>query len=365
MKRVDTATSEVLSAMRMPITLVVLFSHCVLIRANVPAECSLSSSNLFLMSELLFRSLGTPAVAYFALVSGYFFWSKPSFGWQDYRTSLQKRFWSLLIPYIIWNTLFALGLWGKNALATLVGFAPGIQEAEIAMLRDNSWLNLMLMPIDHPLWYIEELIYITVLSPIVWLTLRYLGRYALPVWIVLSLLDNFDLAWAPRLVSSLFSDKIGLFFFIGAYLRYHDIELVALCRRLRWFGILGSGVYLVEMLFFNHIPLAQNLHMITTSAIVVLAINIHSHIRSNRVDLHQRLMHLGDASFFVYALHALVIINLIRGSLYLTPLADNGIGQILIFFITGVVTSVVCLAVYRFMIKVAPTPTRFICGGRA
>ena len=45
------------------------------------------------------------AVPIFFIVSGYLFFKEGTFNEKLYLTKIKKRFWSLLIPYVLWNTL--------------------------------------------------------------------------------------------------------------------------------------------------------------------------------------------------------------------------------------------------------------------
>ncbi len=359
LSKISPTSSATIDAMRFPVVLLVVFSHCVLIRANTPATLELSADNLFLATELLFRSFGGFAVAWFALISGYFFFSRTDYGVSAYATALSKRVSTLLIPYILWNALFILAVWGKNELATLIGFAPGIQPVEQALLANSSWLELFMLPINHPLWYVRELIYLALLSPLIYVLVRYLGAWALVPWGVLYLFPGYLPVSVPL------SGSIGFYFVLGVVLRRLSFDLFDLSRRLRWLGYIGSIWYVVLVLFLNDIRYYGWSHALALIGLLIGLFNLFAWLRQHAPHFFECCGRLAPATFFVYALHAMVIINLVRGSLYASPLGVQPWGPIVIFFATGVLTSLISWVAYRLCSRFCPRLTQVLCGGRA
>lgn len=358
-KRVDPRWSEVVNAMRFPLVVLVVFSHCVLIRENSPAQLSLSGDNVFLMVELLFRSFGSVAVPWFALISGYFFISKHQMTLRDYGTSVSRRVRTLLIPYVLWNLLFIVAVWSKNTIASYVGFALGVQPIEVAQLKNNSLLELLLLPIDHPLWYVRELMYLTLLSPLVYLSVRYLRWGSVVLWCALYLFGS-------RLgVFVTLRTPIAFYFALGMYLRHSAVDVLALCHRLRYIGFVGAVVYVVFFVFYNDHQLGPYIRAAVIMGLIIALFNLFAWLRDRQSAFIGLALRLSSATFFVYALHAMLIINLVRGVLYLTPLGENGWGHTAIFFLTGILTTLISLGVYRLASAYLPKTTAILCGGRA
>lgn len=358
-KRVDPLWSDVVSAMRFPLVVLVVFSHCVLIRENVPAEFVLSGDNVFLMVELLFRSFGSVAVPWFALISGYFFLSHNNFSVRDYRGAVLRRVRTLLIPYVLWNILFVIAIWSKNTIAGYVGFSAGVQPVEIAQLEHHSLLELIMLPINHPLWYIRELLYLTVLSPLVYLSVRYLGRGAVVLW---ALLHLFGMRWG---VIYTLCSPIAFYFAIGMYLSYYSVDVLRLCHRLRWVGAVGMVCYFVLVVFYNDCRYVWLVRPFVIMSMLISLFNLYAWLRSRWAFGFDLSLRLSAATFFVYAVHAMIIINLIRGGLYTTPLGSNSWGHTAIFFLTGLLTTLVSLGIYYGFSRYLPRVTRVLCGGRS
>ncbi len=358
-KQLDPRWSEVVNAMRFPLVVLVVFSHCVLIRDNIPAKLSLTGDNVFLIVELIFRSFGAVAVPWFALISGYFFISKRSFAVSDYRQAVTRRVHTLLVPYVVWNLLFIAAVWSKNVISEYVGFAPGVQPVEIAQLEHYSIFELLLLPLNHPLWYVRELMYLTVLSPIVYLSVRYLRWGAVGLWGVFYLFGS-----TLGLFGTL-SSPIAFYFSLGMYLRYDAVDVLRLCYRLRWVGVAGTALYFVFVVFYNDLPYADYVRAGVIMSMIVSLFNLFACLRDRGSAIIRLAGNLSVATFFVYAVHAMVIINFVRGILYTTPLGNHGWGHTLIFFLTGLLTTLISLALYYLSTRYLPRTTRLLCGGRA
>lgn len=348
-------SSLAISMVRFPFIVLVVLSHCVLIREVTHASLELTGENLYLLTEVFFWGI-TYAVSGFALISGYFMMSQASFGWANYAKAMKKRFSSLIIPFVLWNIIMALALWGKNALATELNFAPGYNEIEAKLVADTPWWKLLFLPIDHPLWYLRELIYLSILSPIFYYAIRYLKFVAciligIPYFLGYNLLD-------PTFGISV---SLAYYFMLGMYLRQSNIDFVKLSYRLRWIALFGTLAYFAETCF---IPRQEWLHRLLMHFPMALSFAGTAWIYDNRKAWMPTLVKLGDMTFFIYAAHAIIIINLVRGSLYTTPLGNSPWGSIIIFFITGISTVLSCMALYSLGRKVCPKMLSVLSGGR-
>lgn len=83
--------SVVINSLRLPATILVIASHCVVSLSTKSIPLSLSSENLFLMLEYLCLSFGPVAVSLFSLITGYFFFFKlKSYNFSSYKTEVGK-----------------------------------------------------------------------------------------------------------------------------------------------------------------------------------------------------------------------------------------------------------------------------------
>lgn len=348
-------SSTIINMMRFPLIAMVVLAHSVIQLGFTSVQWNLSGDNLFHITENFFFSLGVFAVTWFSLISGYFFVGKNGLGVEAYGTALRKRFHSLLIPYILWNAIYIVVLWSKNYVAGAIGFAPGVNQNELGLYESYSPLEWFLLPINHPLWYVRELIYLTIISPIFYWSIRYLKEFAI-IGLAIAYL------FIPQFYTP-FSDNISFYFCLGMYLSYRDVDVVKLCHRLRWVAFVGALAYVPIIVFF-HKAVAGQVIILVRLLLLIFLFNVFAWIYDNRQAWVNALLKVGQSAFFVYSLHVMIFINLIRGTLYTTPLADSGWGKILIYFATGGGTLLCCLVAYYLSRRFLPRLTAILSGGR-
>ncbi len=355
-QKISSRSSRLIDAIRIPLIIMVVFSHCVLIRVNTPISLEgFTGANLFQSSELFVRSLGGIAVAGFALISGYFFFLKEEFSIKFYTKAIFKRKNSLLYPYILWNAIAIFALWSKNVIAEKLGVLVGVNAFEMFLLKNYSILKLFLLPIDGPLWYILHLMLIVLITPIIGLILRYLKR-----WAILLFLAYYLFPISIGIASSILS-----FFCFGAYLAKKRIDIIALANRLRWFGHIGTLIFFVALELYCDTPYYGIIRSITMISVVIFLFNLLDSLEKQGSKLIDTFLRFTPAVFFIYAVHTILVINLVRGLLYTTSLANFDIGKIAITFITGTFALLISYMLYVIMKKLMPKTLVVLCGGRA
>lgn len=357
---VSERSSHIISSLRFPLTILVLFSHCVLVREFRPVPFSLDGDTLFLAIDSLTRSIGAVVVAWFSLISGFFFFKTRNFEFSTYTRALTSRIHSLLIPYLLWNIVCFAVLWLKINIATHIGFTPGYPPIEVLMLQNLSLSDIFIGPLNGPLWYIRELIYLTLISPLVFVLVRYLRIFA----VLLFTLAHLSLL--PVEITKLypFSIDITFYFVLGSYLSLSKIDPITLSRKLRWVGMVGTMVYPILLLGYCNAPYFDWTFSLAKACLVITIFNIAGILYDKRSPIIDHCIHLSRTAFFVYAIHSIAIINLVRGLLYMTPLGDYGYGHILILFITGISVSLLSVTAYHLAVRLMPRLTAILCGGR-
>ena len=126
------------------------------------------------VTDLFSFNLGRVAVPAFFVLSGFFFfWSldlnEYKFSW--FFTQWKKRIRSLLVPYLIWNLLMVIAIFVKNALFIRMGFGADECYGYIRDMDVPEWF--WGGPINYPLWYIRDLICLSLLAPLFYYLIRY------------------------------------------------------------------------------------------------------------------------------------------------------------------------------------------------
>lgn len=362
--------SNWINALRIPLMIMVVISHCVtILTPKAPIDYSSLGSFVFSFSELIFLKCGAISVATFSVISGYFLFRKFSL---EFTTSLflnesKKRLFSLVLPYILWNLITWAFLWAKNTIALQVGFEPGFSDIEYALVLPFSSRGVMLGPINGSLWYVREIIKLTALSPIIYLLIRYTKGWFVLAWYFLCAF------YTP---TAGLSNPISVHFCIGAFLGLHSDSLLNPQNT-----VLGNWgkvhqkyykliLYTVAITFLGITTLGNQVSWYSYAInlgmpFVVFSIFSLAPVIFENKKLLTYSLRYGNATFFIYATHTLGIITLVRGLLYMTPLLDSPWGQLIICLTLCFSALVYSIIGHRVLSKLAPNLLGVLCGGRA
>lgn len=154
--------------------------------------------------------IGEMGVPVFFLISGYLFFGKYQQTWMYYKSKMQKRFYSLFVPYIFWNAFIIAAYYVAESIPTIQTlFNEGgklVHDFDLHDFLFAFWSHKGGNPILTQMWFVRDLLLLVICAPIIYL----LARYAKFVAIFC-----FGLIWfvkweVPNWESGL------LFFFIGA-----------------------------------------------------------------------------------------------------------------------------------------------------
>ena len=165
--------------------------------------------------------LGETGVPGFFCISGFLlFLSKKS-----YTEKIRTRIHTLLIPYLIWNSIILL----LYLLAYYIGLPQDINNRSLADYTVFDYLRLYwdrgefdngnFVPLLCPLWYIRNLMIMSILSPL----LYYIIKYIREIFIFCVT------AWWMMTYHNAFMPQTILFFCFGAYfsiLNINPIEVI-------------------------------------------------------------------------------------------------------------------------------------------
>ena len=134
------------------------------------------------------RGLCRVAVPCFFMISGYLFFSKLEEKWNTsiWLEKLKKRVRTLLVPYLLWNVIAAVAIWGYHwVFARMHGETyPGFIDHIV--LFHGFWDMPDVLPFDGPLWFIRHLMIYVVAAPLFWVFAKHLR-----IWGLLALIAVF------------------------------------------------------------------------------------------------------------------------------------------------------------------------------
>ena len=210
------------------------------------------------------------AMPTFFVMSGYlFFVNATEWNTKTYWSKLRRRVKTLLIPYIIWNIAMAV------------------------KLRTFS-LSIFIEPANMPLWFLRDLMIVSLLTPIIYIGVRKLGY-----WIFAILL--------PIYLTGLYAVQPGptpyaiCFFTLGAFLSIRKMDLIEICIKY------GTPSYILTVLLGIGMILTFRtsiypLLMLCFRVVGVIAVFCIAHrILSNT---NKRIPQIAcNASYFIYLAH--------------------------------------------------------------
>lgn len=348
--------SIVINSLRFPATILVIASHCVITLTNNTIPYTFSIDNIFLIFEHLCMSFGPIAVSLFALITGYFFFFKTqTYNLHSYKEALSKRIKTLLIPYLLWNLITLTLVYAKNYVGANVGLSFAYNESEMEVISKHSFFEHIITPfINGPLWYVQECIYFTVLSPIVYFFVhkKMLGKLFLFLLFLVSYFFVFRVA------------HFTCFFALGAYLGLHKESILDFAKKIRIWGYALGWIYPFLRVFYGSEEWAHDLRIYTLFFSIITIINIGRFIYDKQKNLSIYLASFAPSVFFVYSLHMVLIVNLVRGTLYAILPWDNTIEKIVALLATTIIVPIFCYYIYRAVARLFPRLSTILSGGR-
>ena len=281
---------EVFRQLRFPMIVLVTFAHSYG-RVEEGFSLLMSDWNTYEFLKLLVsQTLVKVAVPVFFIMSGYLFFANvETWNLQVYKAKMLRRMKTLLIPYLLWNLLMAIKL-KTFSLWTFWSFwcPAGIQI---------DWFGqeqLMTAPANMPLWFLRDLIVVSLLTPILYICVRRLG------WWLLCILTIIYLSGICAFIPGLSAYAV-YFFTAGAFLSIRKMDLLETFRRFEWPAYVLSLMLAVTMMLTYHTAVFSSLMLCfrLTGAVAVFC------LASRCLSATPRRLPavVCDSAYFIYLAH--------------------------------------------------------------
>lgn len=334
--------------------IMVIMIHCDF-RSRLPYEFSTS---LDLYGQFLTRELVFNAVPLFFFVSGLLFFLKD----ESILIKWKKRIKTLLLPYLIWCSLYFLFLFFMQRVLGLESFFSGSGGGKLKLIRDFEFKDYFLMywdirdggPILAPLWFLRNLIVLCVVAPVFKFLSDHLGF----------------IFWALLLVNYLFfhysfppiTDNNIFFFGSGVYLMTTKRKLSVIeYMRLGYILPVNIGLLVLTMFCYKtgsiYYQLSHNLFLISNSIFVFIIVGL----LVSKFEM-KKMFAISAASFFIYLAHE-PWISYIQAFFYKSVHAPECVIAIMPWFF---VTLAVCYtyAGYFLLKRYLPSVLNILTGAR-
>ncbi len=210
---IEKRDSEVINLVRFPLAFMVVILHSYVavngFHISRVDYTHLTGTDWYSLVGVTFSHVLTQvAVPIFFFISGYLFYvGMQEWQWAKYADKLKRRFKTLLVPYLSWNTVQALIIVSVMVLAYIL-FGKSLDRIEnwfheIGGLTGIYWSNhatsvikqnvigcsvLKTYPLLIPMWFIRDLMVTVLLSPVIWWLLKRIPFLTLillaPCWII-------------------------------------------------------------------------------------------------------------------------------------------------------------------------------------
>lgn len=352
---IDKQQSALIKAVRFPLIVMVVFIHTSPGASTEAFTWPFEKWHYYaFFSEMVAQHLFAIATRCFFFFSGFLFFrylEKDSFGWDSLLGKWKSRFWTLLIPFVLWNFIYIAATILKNHLFGLLGGEASSDEMKIVGYGPLYWL--LTGPADFPLWYIRDLIIMSLAAPLFY----YASRWA--KWPSLILLLALYLSTYNPGIPSM---QAIFYFGLGVWMGTYKIDFLPLCRKVRIPAAIGA----VVLLLLSTSQVCRPWHLLLINLFIPFGIisflNLFDLLIADK-NLCERLCGLSKYVFFIYAIHEIYILGWTKG-IFMRVLGDSYAAAWLRFFIVPLAVLAICMLLYHVLEKLCPRALAFVCGGR-
>lgn len=296
------------------------------------------------------RTLTHVAVPLFFVISGALFYRNYTLAMTAQKW--KNRFFSLCVPYLIWNTLWLL-------LALLGYYTPlGLLTGGVktAFSLEAVLKGIFLHGQFEPFWFILQLIVLTALCPVVYLLLK-------NKWVGIITITAFYMLYCFgfRLHATLFANtSMVIFYLLGAWLGIHYFDFFA-SRKKKTFARVGVIVYILCCVFVGMKPLFPEWCPVVQIEPIVYAISCGAFwVSFDCFEMRKCPGFLKD-SFLIYATHSFVGAALAKILQMLLPSSWSNI--LLLIAILSFIGTIVVICTFGMLLeKYAPRLKKILTG---
>lgn len=285
----------------------------------------------------------------FFLFSGYYFFYKGQdyLDIKTYGKMIKQKTISLFLPYLIWATLpfllkYAIIQW----LPSVASLVPALEVPALPeFFYQAFWRNLY----NYPLWYLRDLIVLTCIFPLIYLLAKRVPLVLVPIF-ALCLLG----------VNSLIYTGSIFYFLLGAVCGTRHIDLLACIKP---YSIL---IYIIAVLGTLLLPftVSWDYHKVMTILYVPFLLGAMllsmSYVVKKYPTTAEKLQALSPSVFFIYAVHSVLILAVVKGLSSYLGISMTVYG----YFLRGIVVLILSWIPYVILRRFFPRLLAVLVGGR-
>lgn len=355
----DKILSKTITALRFPMIFLVVLLHTIIIDQNCLGKILIPHGKypVFDISlHILQRNLGDIAVPLFFFISGYlFFLNIKDFNFVVYKNKLKKRNKSLLIPYLLWNTLFFIFLLTCYYISPSIvqSFEKFFSKLTVTSFIQSYW-SLNGSPILAPMWFIRDLIILNVISPFIYWIIKKTNLIIVIIAAVFFMVGIYyetpgigGRIWFPYMFGAFWSIQGKNF--LNTFNKYRILIFSSFFFFVSidtWLSSIGHSTTII-----NHLSIVFGIACVPLICAYFIKKGV---IQDN--------LYIAKASFFVFGFH-MFIINIPNKFLpLLIPI--NTFSAILLQIMIPSIVCIFCLIIYSVLNRYFPKLSSILVGGR-
>ena len=352
----DIEQVNVMSWMRFPLIIGVVMAHCNLY-ALVETWEGISPEwpewIVYIFKYLYWIVLPARVPTLF-IISGYFFFrSRENRGVHFFAEKFRRRIHSLLIPYIVWNAVAILVMYLRYNIV------EGCNYSVTDYLSGfwSSTINNNGLPANAPLWFMRNLMVVSLLSPVIHYLLKEKWGLITIAAAAFCYIKNIEIPVDGINIEAL------LFFSVGAYIAIHKIDITAIPNHI---GITTLLLYIPVQLLMNHYyNNAEYVYAIGLLASIIKVTAVFYLVSLLfKKNIIRPTIFLSKMSFTLYALHGIIIGPIIMVLYRLSGNTDNPIVLLGIYIATPLIIITVTYILYSILTKHTPKIAGIVTGNR-
>ena len=290
-----------------------------------------------------------------------------------YKIKLLSRFRTIVLPYILWISIYILLTVGIKIAGCLI--KGNSFDGILQFFNDNGWLNMYWNcnewafrydwagnalnssgPVLSHFWYLRDLIIIFLISPILYWCIKRFG-----IWFISLLLFCNVSGFMPQMPGT----PDGIFYFsIGAYFAIFNMNIVSFLKKIKNIAYISTVVLLPLMVFCDgsYSDVGNILYPFWVLVLMVSYFNIATAIVSRGWLMQPASM--PKSSFFIYCLHAMLVMGYCGSFMMKLIPSDNWFLASVRYMLVPLLCVTVCYAIYMIMNRYTPKLLAVLTGNR-
>ena len=376
----DNLQSVVINNLRFPLVLMVIFIHQSYAVVDDPATLDILIFNAFyyICSHLL----AGVAVPLFFLISGYlYFYKIEEFSKQTYIAKTKRRIKSLALPYLYWN-LIAYGVSLVKVIAQVVVNGRPVEDIyaflqtfslhifwDVNTSSGGLWCFGMfeaadsVSPLLVHLWFLRNLFILALISPVIYFLVRRGGKWFVGL-LCIACLGEIGIDYSPFTICGIF------YFTLGSYLSINKLNISDCFGKFKPIMCYFAVTILIVVCGFAEMAHQDRLLAAVYPTFVLFGVASIYNLAYTLIKVGifaQQSAVWAQSSFFVYALHALVINKFVGvGLLYAANMlfGEGAFANFMSYMLAPPLVAMACVEIYMLLQRFAPRLLHALSGNR-